>query len=117
MISLLMGVLSIALVGMVLFFIWLDVSIPRQTPPQLAPSNLVAGVRTAASCESLKAVCSSLASIHDDQSNFLSAQNRMVDRLLNYIVILVVGWGLVSAACSFYLFWITRGKGKADVAP
>src|SRR5260221_716108 len=92
-ISLLMGVLSLILVALVALGVWLSVAIPRQQSPEVAPSNLAAAVRSASSCESLRAVCSRLAASHDDQFDFVSAQNKMVDRVLVGVVTAVLGWG------------------------
>ncbi len=114
-----MGSLSLTVAAGVLFLIWLTLAIPTQQLPQLGPSNsnLAAGVRNAASCESLKVVCSSLAAIHDDQSNYLSSHHRLVERVKNFVGLFVLGWGVLSAAGFFYIFYAARTARSAnDVA-
>ena len=114
--SLLMGALAVMTTAVALFLIAIPWLYPTQQAPQLAPSNVSDGVRSAASCEALKAVCSTLAAIHDKQSNYLSAGARLTDRAMRYAVIFVLMWGAISAAGFFYIFAVSRGTLNAKVA-
>ena len=111
-----MGIVSVVLIGTVPFFVWLTVSTSRLQAPERAPANLAASVRSATSCEALRTVCSSLAAVHDDHSNYFGAQNKMVDRILGIVIALVIGWAGASAAAFFYIFKSARQRPGADVA-
>lgn len=103
-----MGVLSLLVLAITLAMAWFATALPAAQSAQARPTQFVARVQSTRSCETLKAVCTDIASGYDAQHATAARLNRLTDDLLKRIAWFATGWAIATTAAFFYILRAVR---------